>query len=233
MSMPKGFKKSNRKFSDILSEQQSLGRFWENYTGKKTLHEIVKQFAIENQMNLDENVLRDFAPHVATNLIGKQVDQRKLVELMLHEITTISSTETESSTTQRKVSKKQEKNSIFDADRLDGNAFQDFMCEVLKANGFTDVSVTGQAGDQGGDLLAKRNDEQLVIQAKRYSIDRKVTNSAVQEVIGAIAYYNANKGVVVTNSFYTQSAKELAKVNNVELWDRNDVIEFLNVYNQN
>ena len=54
-----------------------------------------------------------------------------------------------------------------DADRLDGNAFQDFMCEVLKANGFTDVSVTGQAGDQGGDLLAKRNDEQLVIQAKR------------------------------------------------------------------
>jgi len=109
MSMPKGFKKSYRKFSDILSEQQSLGRFWENYTGKKTLHEVVKQFALQNQMNVNENLLRDFADDVSTNLIGKQVDQRKLVELMLHEITTISSTETESSITQRKVSKKQEK----------------------------------------------------------------------------------------------------------------------------
>ena len=29
---------------DILSEQQSLGRFWENYNGKKTLHEVVKHF---------------------------------------------------------------------------------------------------------------------------------------------------------------------------------------------
>ena len=65
----------------------------------------------------------------------------------------------------------------------------------------------------------------------RYSIDRKVTNSAVQEVVASLAYYTRNKGIVVTNSFFTQSAKELAKVNNVELWDRNDVINFLNTSN--
>ena len=77
----------------------------------------------------------------------------------------------------------------------------------------------------------KKDGEELVIQAKRYSIDRKVTNSAVQEVVASLAYYTRNKGIVVTNSFFTQSAKELAKVNNVELWDRNDVIKFLNTYN--
>jgi len=230
MSMPKGFKKSTRKFSDILSEQQSLGRFWENYNGKKTLHEVVKHFVNENQNNFDESDLRNFAPGVGNNLIGKNVDERKLVELMLQEIARISPSEVKTSTSKSKASKKLEKNSIFDADRLDGTEFENFMCEVLKANGFTNVEVIGQAGDQGADLLAKKDGEELVIQAKRYSIDRKVTNSAVQEVVASLAYYTRNKGIVVTNSFFTQSAKELAKVNNVELWDRNDVIEFLNGY---
>ena len=202
---------------------------------KKTLNEVIKQFVIENQINLNGEIgwhqLRSFASGVANNLIGKNVDKRKLSELILQEVSKISSNEVESST-KNKSSQKLEKDSIFDVDRLDGNAFQNFMCKILKENGFTDVEVTGQAGDQGGDLLAKMGDEQLVIQAKRFSIDRKVTNSAVQEVIGAIAYYNANKGIVVTNSIYTQSAKELAKINNVELWNRDNVIEFLDVYNQ-
>ena len=130
------------------------------------------------------------------------------------------------------ISKDESQITIFSADRLDGNKFQDFVAKLLESNGFTDVSVTGRTGDQGGDLLAKKDGEQLVIQAKRYSVDRKVTNSAVQEVIGAIPYYNANKGIVITNSFYTQSAKELAKVNKIELWDRSMVTLMLDEYNQ-
>ncbi len=210
----------------------SIDSFWETYSGKKTLHEVVKQFVIENQVNLDGTLLKKFAAELAANLIGKNLDARKLSELVLQEISTISLSEVKTNTAKSKSSRIFEKNSIFDADRLSGSAFEDFICEVLKSNGFSNVEKTGKAGDQGGDLKAKRGDEQLVIQAKRYSIDRKVTNSAVQEVIGAIAYYNANKGVVITNSFYTQSAKELAKINNVELWDRNNVIEFLNIHNK-
>ena len=49
----------------------------------------------------------------------------------------------------------------------------------------------------------KKDGEELVIQAKRYSIDRKVTNSAVQEVVASLAYYTRNKGIVVTNSFFS------------------------------
>jgi restriction system protein len=67
---------------------------------------------------------------------------------------------------------------------------------------------------------------------KNYSLNRKVTNSAVQEVLGAIAYYGADKGIVVTNSFFTSSAKELANVNNITLWDRRRVSQILEVYNQ-
>ena len=93
MSMPKGFKKSTRKFSDILSEQQSLGRFWENYNGKKTLHEVVKHFVKEHP-NDEQPALREFALEViGRGLIGKKLNEhnftsknRKLVEIVQTEI---------------------------------------------------------------------------------------------------------------------------------------------------
>jgi restriction system protein len=40
------------------------------------------------------------------------------------------------------------------------------------------------------------------------------------EAVAGMKYYNANKCMVITNSTFTKSAQELAKVNNVELWDR-------------
>ncbi|HUT06399.1 MAG TPA: restriction endonuclease, partial [Nitrosopumilaceae archaeon] len=56
-----------------------------------------------------------------------------------------------------RISKDESQITIFSADRLDGNKFQDFVAKLLESNGFTDVSVTGRTGDQGGDLLAKKD----------------------------------------------------------------------------
>ena len=105
------------------------------------------------------------------------------------------------------------------------------MKKLLDVNGYTDTQRIGKKGDQGGDILTHYNDEKIIIQAKNYSISRKVTNKAVQEVLGAIRYYNADKGIVVTNSFFTQSAMELANVNNITLWDRRVVTDLLKKYN--
>lgn len=57
------------------------------------------------------------------------------------------------------------------------------------------------------------------IQCKCYS--HKLDNKPIQEVIGGLAYYGCNKGVVMTNQYFTEPAKQLAKVNGIELWDRN------------
>ncbi len=43
--------------------------------------------------------------------------------------------------------------------------------------------------------------------------------AAVQEVVGSIAYYKADRAMVVTNSNFTKSARDLAKRNEVELWE--------------
>ena len=47
------------------------------------------------------------------------------------------------------------------------------------------------------------------------------------EAVAGAKYYNADKIMVVTNSTFTRSARELAESNNVILWDRSILKEKL------
>ena len=58
---------------------------------------------------------------------------------------------------------------------------------------------------------------------KRLLFRRNVGIAAVQEVVGSIAYYKADRAMVVTNSNFTKSARDLAKRNEVELWGRKEM----------
>ena len=79
------------------------------------------------------------------------------------------------------------------------------------------VSLTPTTGDQGADLIVEKGESRGVIQAKYYS--SPVGNSAVQEVVAAMPFYNAQKGLVITNSTFTSSARQLAKANGIQLID--------------
>ncbi|RNA68541.1 restriction endonuclease [Alteribacter keqinensis] len=89
---------------------------------------------------------------------------------------------------------------------------------------FSYQSITG---DQGVDLLARKNHETLAIQLKCYS--SSVGNDAVQQVIAGMNYYQADKGAVITNNYYTKSAKELASRADIILWDREKLSEMINL----
>jgi hypothetical protein len=106
--------------------------------------------------------------------------------------------------------------SSFNVNGLTGVEFETWIGKRLRERGF-EVSGTPNTGDQGADLIAKKNDRTIVIQAKRHQ--GAVGNKAVQEVIGAIAYYGGDEGWVVTNSSFTRAAKALAQKNNVRLVD--------------
>jgi len=45
--------------------------------------------------------------------------------------------------------------------------------------------------------------------------------------MAAISMYQAQKGMVITNSYFTPSARDLANVNNIELVDRDDLDELI------
>lgn len=111
------------------------------------------------------------------------------------------------------------KYSISQLDYMEGHQFEYACADILKANAFKNVTVTQGSGDFGVDILAEKNGYKYAIQCKRYSC--KLDNKPIQEVIGGLAYYGCTKGAVMTNQYFTEPAKKLAKINDVELWDRN------------
>jgi len=105
---------------------------------------------------------------------------------------------------------------IGDFERLTGYEFEGYLKKLFNLLGYT-VIQTSLSGDQGADLIISKDGEKIVVQAKKYN--GKVSNKAIQEIVAAKNHYKAHKVIVVTNSFFTKSAIDLALSNNVELWD--------------
>ena len=102
-------------------------------------------------------------------------------------------------------------------DRMTGKEFEEYLQAHFEERGYT-VNLTPDSHDYGADLVCEKADEILIIQAKRY--DGKVGNAAIQEIVAAKAYYDATECMVITNSYFSKPAIELAERNGVELWDR-------------
>ena len=103
-------------------------------------------------------------------------------------------------------------------DGMDGHDFEYFCADLLKMNGFTNVSVTPGSGDQGVDVLATKEGIKYAIQCKCYLTP--LGNKPVQEVNAGKTFYGCHVGVVMTNSTFTPGAFDLAKATNILLWDR-------------
>jgi len=112
-------------------------------------------------------------------------------------------------------------------DLMTGVEFENLLGRLYSAMGY-EVSGTPGSGDQGADLLLERIGERSVVQAKRY--EGRIGNKAVQEVVAARSYYDAQKAIVVTNSDFTRSAVELARKNNVLLVDGHELQTMLREY---
>lgn len=118
---------------------------------------------------------------------------------------------------------------MYVVDAMDGFQFEAFLVEIFQTIGF-DVKETKKTADQGADLFVSRFGKNMVIQAKNYT--GSVGNSAVQQAISAKAFYGCDEAMVVTNSYYTKSAKELAATAGVRLVDREGLQTYLDDYNQ-
>jgi restriction system protein len=121
--------------------------------------------------------------------------------------------------------KRLKKSGIYEIDRFGGTTFEEYLQVIFREQGYK-VKLTADSHDFGGDLILKKDGVKIVVQAKRYK--NRVGIKAVQEVIGAVKYYDCQSAMVVTNSFFTKPAKELANKNDVLLWDRTTLIKILN-----
>jgi len=111
---------------------------------------------------------------------------------------------------------------LSDIDYMGGHEFEEFLLlDFLPKLGYR-VEQKKKSHDQGLDLLLERKGEKIACQVKRFQ--KPVSNKAIQEAISARECYRCQRALVITNSTFTTSAKQLAARCNVELWDR-DVLE--------
>lgn len=110
-------------------------------------------------------------------------------------------------------------------DNMDGLEFEEYTCKLLRKNGFDNVIKTKASGDFGIDVLAEKSGIKYAIQCKNYN--SPLSNKCVQEAYSGKQYYNCHVGVVLTNSTFTQHARDLADKNGILLWDRSHLIKML------
>lgn len=104
-----------------------------------------------------------------------------------------------------------------------GVEFEQFIIRGLAEAGLS-VSGTPTSGDYGADLVFNYGNPRFAGQCKFYA--HPVGLQAVQEIIGALNYYQADYGIVFTNSTFTQQAYNLASANHILLMDGNALAEF-------
>lgn len=113
---------------------------------------------------------------------------------------------------------------INNIDEMSGYEFEVFLKELFKDMGYK-VEMTKRSGDQGADLIVSKEGIRTIVQAKRHK--GKISNGAIQEVVAAVKHYNSQNAMVITSSFFTKSAKELAISNSVELIDKKALEELM------
>ena len=97
---------------------------------------------------------------------------------------------------------------------MDGIEYEHYCADILRRSGW-DASVSKASNDQGVDIVASNQRLSVAIQCKKYS--SPVGNKAVQEVTSGATFHNTEYAVVVSNSSYTTSARQLAAKSSVLL----------------
>ena len=111
--------------------------------------------------------------------------------------------------------------SNYKIDSMEGYDFERLVSEMFIKLGFSS-EVTKPSGDYGVDVIAQKSGVKFGIQVKRSY--NPISIKAVQEIVAGLNYYNCNKGIIVTNNVFTKAAIELATKNQIQLWDRNNLL---------
>jgi len=112
----------------------------------------------------------------------------------------------------------------FNEFKNDGVEFENLIVRLYTAIGYESKRIGG-SGDQGGDVIASRNGQSILIQAKFY--EGSVNNNAVQQAIAARLHYGCSSAQVITTGVFTKGAIELARSTDVQLIDGDELQRLL------
>jgi len=107
--------------------------------------------------------------------------------------------------------------------------FEEATAEIFRRMGFS-TEVTPYSGDNGIDIVLKKDSSIIGVQCKRYRADKKVGPGAVREFAGSLDGSNLLEGIFVTTSTYTPAARKAAEGSQfrIRLMDGNQLAGFKN-----
>ena len=120
--------------------------------------------------------------------------------------------------------------------QLDPRGFEKVVAELLSNQGF-DIGLTKQTRDHGYDILALKSVKGLspvkyLVECKRYRKDRKVGVEIVRSFKEVICTEQANKGLIVTTSYFSRDAIKKREETPLLLdyKDKDELMEWINDY---
>ena len=117
---------------------------------------------------------------------------------------------------------------LADIDRMSGERFEEYLEVLFDRLGY--LAIPTERYDKGADLILVKEGVRTAVQAKCWTRDL-VGVEAIRAVVAAQRPYRCTRGIVVTNGRFTRNARQMAKDNNIELWDRDDLANVINTLN--
>lgn len=102
-------------------------------------------------------------------------------------------------------------------DVMDGIQFEHYVAHLLTLHGYK-TEITKASGDYGIDVIATKDGIKFGVQVKRYT--GRVSRTAISDAVAGSLHWRCDKSMVVTNSYFTDSAKKLADSTGCVLVDK-------------
>ena len=109
-------------------------------------------------------------------------------------------------------------------DVMPGLTFEKLVGSLLKQQGY-EVGNMRASSDYGVDMIINKGKERIAVQVKRSK--NKIARKAISDAVAGMKYYNCTKAMVVTNSEFTEDAREFARGTECILIDRTILQQWL------
>jgi restriction system protein len=112
---------------------------------------------------------------------------------------------------------------------LSPEEFEAAVADLLRRLGYRRVRLVGGAGDLAADITGRDSQgNTVVVQCKRYRPGHRVGSRDLQTFIGMVrVHHQADRGIFVTTSAFTDPAWELAEAHEILLVDGEELVRLM------
>ena len=110
------------------------------------------------------------------------------------------------------------KKTLRDLQNMNPYAFERYVGEVLRANGYHRVNVTPVSNDGGKDIVCyDAAGRKCVVEVKRYASGNLVGRPMIQKLHSCMIHEKAPRAIFITTSDFNQNAINYARGKNIQL----------------